>query len=116
MRVVASIGVSAGVLWALAPWTGILGAAFFGATAAVVINAWRAGMLPGWVAGALAAALSLPAAMFIATMILPWYVLRQAGLGSLTFFVAMVLVWPLVALCLRLARRSEAGTMEIAPA
>ena len=101
---IASVGVSAGVLWAIAPWTGILGATFFGATAVVAVGAWRAAVIPGRLAAALVVALSGPTALFIATMVLPWYVMRQIGPGPFFFFGSVVLVWPLVALCLRHAR------------
>jgi hypothetical protein len=104
LRVIASVGVSAGVLWAIAPWTGILGATFFGATAVVAVGAWRAAVIPGRLAAALVVALSGPTALFIATMVLPWYVMRQIGPGPFFFFGSVVLLWPLVALCLRHAR------------
>ena len=107
LRVIGSIGVSAGVLWAIAPWTGILGATFFGATAVVAVGAWRAAVIPGRLAAALVVALSGPTALFIATMVLPWYVLRQAGAGAVVFFASVLLVWPLVAVCLRHAHRAE---------
>ena len=109
LRVIASVGVSAGMLWAIAPWTGILGATFFGATAVVVVGAWRAAVIPGRLAAALVVALSGPTALFIATMVLPWYVMRQAGAGAFVFFASVLLVWPLVALCLRNARREGPG-------
>ena len=108
LRVIASVGVSAGMLWAIAPWTGILGATFFGATAVVAVGAWRAAVIPGRLAAALVVALSGPTALFIATMVLPWYVMRQAGAGAFVFFASVLLVWPLVALCLRHARRAAA--------
>jgi hypothetical protein len=104
LRVIASIGVSAGVLWAMAPWTGILGATFFGATAVVAVGAWRTDVIPGWLAAALVVALSGPTVLFLATMVLPWYWMRQAGVSAFVLFGMVVLVWPLVALCLRHAR------------
>ena len=107
LRVIASVGVSAGVLWAIAPWTGILGATFFGATAVVAVGAWRAAVIPGRLAAALVVALGGPTALFIGTMVLPWYVMRQAGAGAFVFFASVLLVWPLVALCLRNARRAD---------
>ena len=106
LRVIASVGVSAGMLWAIAPWTGILGATFFGATAVVAVGAWRAAVIPGRLAAALVVALGGPTALFIATMVLPWYVMRQAGAGAFVFPASVLLVWPLVALCLRSARRA----------
>ena len=116
LRVIASIGVSAGVLWAIAPWTGILGATFFGATAVVVVGAWRAAVIPGRLAAALVVALSGPTVLFVATMVLPWYTMRQIGPGPFVFFGSVVLVWPLVALCLRNARAVDQGSAEVAPA
>jgi hypothetical protein len=107
LRVIASVGVSAGVLWAIAPWTGILGATFFGATAVVTVGAWRAAVIPGRLAAALVVALGGPTALFIGTMVLPWYAMRQAGAGAFVFFASVLLVWPLVALCLRHARRAD---------
>lgn len=107
LRVIASVAVAAGMLWAIAPWTGILGATFFGATAVVAIGAWRAAVIPGRLAAALAVALSGPTAFFMATMVLPWYVMRQIGPGPFVFFGLMLLVWPLVALCLRHASRAS---------
>ncbi len=107
LRVIGSIGVSAGVLWAIAPWTGILGATFFGATALVAVGAWRVAVIPGRLAAALVVALSAPTALFIATMVLPWYVMRQAGGSAFALFGLVILVWPLVALCLRNARRAD---------
>jgi hypothetical protein len=106
LRVIASIGVSAGVLWAIAPWTGILGATFFGATALVAVGAWRTDVIPGRLAAALVVALSGPTVLFLATMVLPWYWLRQAGVSAFVLFGMVVLVWPLVALCLRSASRA----------
>ena len=93
---IASIGVSAGAVWAIAPWTGILGVTFFGATAVVAVGAWRAGVIPGRLAAALVVALSGPTALYFATMVLPWYVMRQAGGSAFTFFGSVMLVWPLV--------------------
>jgi hypothetical protein len=104
------------VLWAIAPWTGILGVTFFGATAVVAVGAWRAMVIPGRLAAALVVALSGPTALFFATMVLPWYVMRQIGPSPFFFFGSVVLVWPLVTLCLLHARRSEAGTTGIAQA
>lgn len=112
LRVIASVGVSAGVLWAIAPWTGILGATFFGATAVVAVGAWRAAVIPGRLAAALVVALGGPTALFIATMVLPWYVMRQAGAGAFVFFASVLLVWPLLALCLRSARRARPRPAE----
>jgi hypothetical protein len=106
LRVIASIGVSAGVLWAIAPWTGILGATFFGATALVAVGAWRTEVIPGRLAAALVVALSGPTILFLATMVLPWYWMRQAGVSAFVLFGMVVLVWPLVALCLRSANRT----------
>ena len=83
LRVIASVGVSAGMLWAIAPWTGILGVTFFGATAVVAVGAWRAAVIPGRLAAALVVALGGPTALFVATMVLPWYVMREAGAGAL---------------------------------
>ena len=112
MSTVTSVGVSAGVLWAIAPWTGILGATFFGATAVVAVGAWRATVIPGRLAAALVVALGGPTALFIATMVLPWYVMRQAGAGAFVFFASVLLVWPLLALCLRSARRARPRPAE----
>jgi hypothetical protein len=116
LRVIGFVGVSAGVVWAIAPWVGILGVAFFGATAVVALGAWRAAVIPGRPAGALVVALSVPTALFGAMAVLPWWVMREAGGSAFTLFGAVMLVWPLVALCLRQARRSEAETTVIAPA
>ena len=116
LRVIASIGVSAGVLWAIAPWTGILGATFFGATAVVAVGAWRAAVIPGRLAAALVVALSGPIALFFGMTVLPWYTMRQIGLGPFVFFGSVMLVWPLVALCLRHARAAQPGSAEVAPA
>ena len=104
------------LLWAIAPWTGILGATFFGATAVVVVGAWRAAVIPGRLAAALVVALSGPTVLFVATMVLPWYTMRQIGPGPIVFFGSVVLVWPLVALCLRNARAVDQGSAEVAPA
>ena len=98
--------VSAGMLWAIAPWVGILGATFFGATAVVAVGAWRAAVIPGRLAAALVVALSVPTALFAAMAVLPWWVMREAGGGAFTLFGAVILIWPLVALCLRNARRA----------
>lgn len=107
LRVIASIGLSAGALWALAPWTGILGVTFFGATAVVAVGAWRTRVISGRLAAALVVALSGPTAAFLATMLLPWYVMRQIGPGPFVFFGLLLLVWPLLALCLRNARHAD---------
>ena len=85
---------------------GILGATFFGATAVVAVGAWRAAVIPGRLAAALVVALSVPTALFVATMVLPWCVMREAGGSAFTLFGSVMLVWPLVALCLRHARRA----------
>ena len=45
------VGASAGVVWAIAPWVGILGVTFFGATAVVALGAWRAAVIPGRLTG-----------------------------------------------------------------
>jgi uncharacterized membrane protein YhaH (DUF805 family) len=47
-------------------------------------------------------------------MVLPRYVFRQAGVTSVVFFLCIVAVWPLVALCLRRARHVERGAVELA--
>ena len=46
-------------------------------------------------------------ALFFAMAVLPWYAMREAGVSYVVFFVAVVLVWPLVALCLLRARRQD---------
>ena len=107
LRVIASVGVAAGALWAMAPWTGILGATFLGATAVAAIGAWRAGVIPGLPAAALVVALSVPTALFIAMTVLPWYVMRQIGPSPLLFLVVVMLIWPLLSVCLRQARRAS---------
>ena len=48
--------------------------------------------------------------------VLPWYAMRQIGLGPFVFFGSVMLVWPLVALCLRYARAAQPGPAEVAPA
>ena len=106
LRVIASVGVAAGMLWAIAPWTGILGATFFGATAVVAVGAWRAAVIPGRLAAALVVVLAGPTALYLATMVLPWYWMRQAGVSAFVLFGMVILVWPLVALCLRHASRA----------
>ena len=106
LRAIGFVGVSAGVVWAIAPWVGILGVAFFGATAVVALGAWRAAVIPGRLAAALVVALSVPTALFGAMAVLPWWVMREAGGSAFTLLGAVMLVWPLVALCLRNARRA----------
>jgi hypothetical protein len=116
LRVVASVGLSAGALWALAPWTWILGMTLFGAATAVAIGAWRGRVLPGWLAAVLAVTAGLPIALFFAMAVLPWYAMREAGVSYVVFFVAVVLVWPLVALCLLRARRQDQEPATLVPA
>ena len=107
LRLIGFVGVSAGVVWAIAPWIGILGVTFFGATAVVAGGAWRAGVIPGRLAAALVIALIGPTALYFAMMVLPWYAMRQAGGSAFTIFASVMLIWPLVALCLRQARRPD---------
>ena len=38
-------------------------------------------------------------------MVLPWYAIREAGGSAFTLFGSVMLIWPLLALCLRHARR-----------
>ena len=106
LRVIGFVGVSSGVVWAIAPWVGILGVTFFGATAVVAFGAWRATVIPGRIAAALVVALSVPTALFAAMAVLPWWMMREAGGSAFTLFGAVILIWPLVALCLRNARRA----------
>jgi hypothetical protein len=116
LRVIESIGLSAGAIWMIAPWTGILGATFFAGIAVIAVGAWRSGVVSGWLASALVIAVSGPAALFVGTMILPWYALRQAGVGALVFVVCIVAIWPLVALCVRQARRVDRAAGDLATA
>jgi hypothetical protein len=113
---VISTGLSAGALWAIAPWTPILGLTFFGSSAIVGVVAWRGRVLPGWLAAALIAGLMLPLVLVVAMLVLPWYVLREAGISSIVFFIGLFLVWPLVALCLLRARRQDLHTTTVVPA
>ena len=106
LRVIGFVGVSAGVVWAIAPWVGILGVTFFGATAVVALGAWRAAVVPVRLAAALVVALSVPTALFAAMAVLPWWVMREAGGSAFTLFGSVILIWPIVALCLRSARRA----------
>jgi hypothetical protein len=116
LRVVASVGLSAGALWALAPWTGILAVTLFGATAIVAIGAWRGHVLPGWLAATLVVSLSLPIGLFVATMVLPWYALREAGVLVIAFWIDLVVVWPILALTLLRARRQDLEPAQLVPA
>jgi hypothetical protein len=116
LRVVASIGLAAGALWAMAPWTGMLAVTFFGATAVVTIGAWHGRVLPGWLAGVLVVALSFPLGMFLAMLVLPWYALREAGVSTIVFWIDLVLVWPIVALALLRARRQDRVPAAFVPA
>ena len=107
LRVIGFVGVSAGVVWAIAPWVGILGVTFFGATAVVALGAWRAAVIPGRLAAALVVALGVPTALFAAIAVLPWWVIREAGGTAFTLFGSVILIWPLVALCVRHASRAD---------
>jgi hypothetical protein len=112
LRFIGFAGVSAGVVFAMAPWTGILGATFFGATLVVAVGAWRVAVIPGRLAAALVVALSGPTALYLATIVLPWYWMRQAGISAFVLFGLVVLVWPLVALCVRSASRASRRATE----
>lgn len=103
LRVVASIGLSAGALWAIAPWTPLLGVTFLGTCAVIAVGAWRTGVLPGLTATGLLVAATVPTALFIGLSVLPWYAAR-AGVVPIVFFVCLMAIWPLVSLCLRFAR------------
>jgi hypothetical protein len=116
LRVISSIGLSAGALWAIAPWTPLLGALFFGSCAVIAVGAWRAGVLPIVRAAGLVVAAAIPMGLFIALLMLPWYAARQAGVSSFVFVACLLAVWPLVSLCLHGTRRVDRGAPEVAPA
>ena len=95
-RAVGLIALACGLLWSFAPWTFPLLGIFMVGVVVVAAGAHHAGLWPRWPALALAVLVALPLVFMLVQMLLPWYVIRQAGLQALyvlVLFVPLMGIW-----------------------
>lgn len=78
-RALGSIGLVAGPIWSIMPWVMPIGLVFLIGLVAVAGGARRAGLWSTWPLVGLLIAVATPAVLSVATLILPWYFLRQLG-------------------------------------
>ena len=86
----------AGPTWAFMPWVLPVGLVFLLAVLVLAVGARRAGLWPTWSVVALTVLLALPAGLFAALQVLPWYTLRLAGLDLLLVLGPIAAVWLIV--------------------
>jgi hypothetical protein len=91
------IAIVAGLLWSPMPWMLPIALVFMLGTVGLAIGARRAGTWPTWALVLLVVPLALPAALFAASLFLPWYWLRGSGIELVLVFACIGAPWPLVA-------------------
>lgn len=87
------VAIIAGPLWATMPWVGPIFLAFLTGTIGLAVGARRAGILPTWSVVLLVAAISIPAGILIAQLVLPWYAFRVSGLDMVLLIGPISLLW-----------------------
>ena len=96
----------AGLLWSLMPWLLPIALVFMLGTIGLAVGARRAGVWPTWALVLLVAPLVVPAAVFLASLVQPWYWLRTSGIELAVVFACLGAPWPVLAgVLLRGARR-----------
>ncbi len=78
-RVIGSLALVAGPVWAVMPWVAPIGLLFLVGLVVVAIGAHRAGLWSTWTLIALLATVAAPIVVFAVTPFLPWYAMRQAS-------------------------------------
>lgn len=87
-----------GPMWALMLWVAPLGLVFLLSVLGLAVGARRAGIWPSWSVVILVTALVIPAGLIGATLFLPWYAFRVAGLDYLIVFGPLGVIWLAVGL------------------
>jgi hypothetical protein len=85
-RLAGAIAAVSGLLYALGPWMMVILVIFLLATLVVILGAQRAGLWPRWLTIALILTFSAPFVLLVATVVLPWYELRQSQFPILVVF------------------------------
>jgi hypothetical protein len=84
--------------WSVAPWMWLFGVAFLVCLLALAIGLRRAGLMPTWAVRAIGAVAVVPAAVFAAMLVLPWYAFRESGLNIGVIIVPLSCLWLIVGL------------------
>ena len=82
-----------GPFWALMLWVVPLGLVFILGVLGLAVGARRARVWPAWAEIALVAALVVPAGLMVATLFLPWYAFRVAGVSYVIVFAPLSVIW-----------------------
>jgi hypothetical protein len=92
------VAIAAATLWSFGPWLLPVALVFFIGMLGFAIGARRVGLLSTWMVVAVAALLVAPAVVSAATMVLPWYALRESGFNFLVILGPIGGLWVLVGL------------------
>ena len=95
-RLAGWVAIVAGPTWAIAPWLLPIGVVFILGTLGLTVGARRAGILPAWSEVLLVPVLAVPAGLFVALYLVPWYVGRASGLNLLVLVAPMSCLWLVV--------------------
>ena len=87
------VAIIAGPVWGSMPWLMPVGLVFVAGTFGLVGGARRARVLPTWSAALAALSLLIPAALFAAMLVLPWYALRTSGIEGAVVIAPLSLLW-----------------------
>jgi hypothetical protein len=88
-----TIAIITGPCWGFVPWFVPAGLAFVVGTFILIAGARGARVLPTWSAALAGLALVVPAALFAAMLILPWYALRTSGIEGVFVIAPLSLLW-----------------------
>lgn len=92
-RAIGLIALACGLVWAVAPWVLPAMAIFLVGVVVVARGAYRAGLWPRWLPILVTTLGLFPILFGLATLFLPWYAMRQAGVNFLIVFVPISGMW-----------------------
>lgn len=82
-----------GPCWAIMPWFLPAGIVFVVGTFGLAVGATHARVLSRWTAALVALSLVVPAALFAAMLVLPWYALRTSEVSAVVVIAPLSLLW-----------------------
>jgi hypothetical protein len=91
-----TIAIVTGPCWGFMPWFMPAGLAFVVGTFGLIAGARQARVLPFWSAALATVSLVVPAALFAAMLVLPWYALRTSGFEAVVIIAPLSLLWPAI--------------------